>query len=156
MPVVSRYQRLTCCRCNRTFEPDVNYIDLTLTSGMRKRVYQQKLSTGTELFRQPLISFVYERGWRQNFASAGFPGKEKEFDMAMNYLTPVLGGTLIDVSCGTGLFSRLFARSGKFKGVVALDYSETMLKQAQTYFNETAPTSTGYAVHETHRLLDAC
>lgn len=51
MPVVSRYQRLTCCRCNRTFEPDVNYIDLTLTSGMRKRVYQQKLSTGTELFR---------------------------------------------------------------------------------------------------------
>lgn len=106
--------------------------------------------------RQPLISFVYERGWRQNFASAGFPGKEKEFDMAMNYLTPVLGGTLIDVSCGTGLFSRLFARSGKFKGVVALDYSETMLKQAQTYFNETAPTSTGYAVHETHRLLDAC
>lgn len=30
-----------------------------------------------------MISFVYERGWRQGFAWAGFPGVDKEFGMAM-------------------------------------------------------------------------
>ena len=88
------------------------------------------------IHRQPLVSFVYERGWRQNFAGAGFPGPEKEFDMAMQYLRPAKGGILIDASCGTGLFTRLFARSKKFRGVVALDFSETMLQQAQQFFSE--------------------
>ena len=90
-----------------------------------------------------MISFIYERGWRQNFAQAGFPGPEKEFDMAMNYLAAVKGGTLVDVSCGTGLFTRLFAKSGAFKGVVALDFSESMLKQAQTFFKEDPTLAAG-------------
>ncbi len=42
----------------------------------------------------------------------------------------------VDASCGTGLFTRLFAQSGRFSGVVALDYSETMLQQAQSYFKQ--------------------
>jgi ubiquinone/menaquinone biosynthesis C-methylase UbiE len=41
---------------------------------------------------------------------------------AMAYLGPAEGGVLVDASCGTGLFTRLFARSQKFKGVVALDF----------------------------------
>jgi hypothetical protein len=45
--------------------------------------------------RQPLISFVYERGWRQGFAAAGFPGPEKEYEIAMRYLQPSYGGTLV-------------------------------------------------------------
>lgn len=56
--------------------------------------------------------------------------------MAMRYLQPTLGGTLVDASCGTGLFTRLFARSGRFSSVVALDYSESMLRQAQAYFRD--------------------
>lgn len=35
----------------------------------------------TELFdwyRSPLVSFLYERGWRQNFVWGGFPGPERE------------------------------------------------------------------------------
>lgn len=89
---------------------------------MSQQVYEQKQWQGTELFRQPLVSFIYERGWRQNFAGAGFPGPEKEFDQAMAYLQPAEGGVLVDASCGTGLFTRLFARSQRFKGVVALDF----------------------------------
>ncbi len=45
--------------------------------------------------RQPFVSFLYARGWRQNFAMAGFPGPEAEFDISMRYLAPVLGGTLV-------------------------------------------------------------
>ena len=32
----------------------------------------------TGLFRSPLTSFLYERGWRDNFKRAGFPGIDKE------------------------------------------------------------------------------
>lgn len=30
------------------------------------------------MFRSPLVSFLYERGWRQNFARSGFPGPDEE------------------------------------------------------------------------------
>eukprot|EP00878_Enallax_costatus_P015619 GHUV01016361.1.p1 GENE.GHUV01016361.1~~GHUV01016361.1.p1 ORF type:complete len:367 (+),score=104.38 GHUV01016361.1:734-1834(+) len=137
VPGVNPYQQpCRCGRCGRNFDSKSKYLDLTLTSGIQQQVYKQKMWQGTELFRQPLVSFVYERGWRQNFAGAGFPGPEKEFDMAMQYLRPAKGGILIDASCGTGLFTRLFARSKKFRGVVALDFSETMLQQAQQFFAE--------------------
>ena len=57
--------------------------------------------------RSPLVSFVYERGWRQGFAWAGFPGADREYDIAMDYLLPAAGGkVLVDMSCGSGLFSR--------------------------------------------------
>ncbi len=48
---------------------------------MACRVYKQREWGGTELFRSPLISFAYERGWRQGFALAGFPGVDKEYEM---------------------------------------------------------------------------
>lgn len=116
------YQPCSCRRCARTFDTASQYLDLTVTSGVAQQVYEQKQWQGTELFRQPLVSFIYERGWRQNFAGAGFPGPEKEFDQAMQFLAPAEGGVLVDASCGTGLFTRLFARSQRFKGVVALDF----------------------------------
>jgi ubiquinone/menaquinone biosynthesis C-methylase UbiE len=63
--------------------------------------------------------------------------------MAMQYLQPAEGGVLIDASCGTGLFTRLFVRSRKFAGVVALDFSENMLQQAQQFFAQDPALKTG-------------
>ncbi len=56
--------------------------------------------------------------------------------MAMDYLKPAFGEVLVDMSCGSGLFSRRFAKSGQFKGVVAADFSESMLQQARTFVKE--------------------
>ncbi|OIW21486.1 hypothetical protein TanjilG_04967 [Lupinus angustifolius] len=89
------------------------------------------------LVRLPLISFLYERGWRQAFTIVGgFPGAEKEFEIMKGFLKPVLGGNILDASCGSGLFSRLFAKSGLFSLVVALDYSENMLKQCYEFIQQ--------------------
>ncbi|EFN50565.1 hypothetical protein CHLNCDRAFT_136276 [Chlorella variabilis] len=77
---------LSCPRCNRTFASTPTYADLTLTSGIQQKAYQQSWWGGTTIFRSPLVSFVYERGWRQGFAWAGFPGADKEFELAMDYL----------------------------------------------------------------------
>lgn len=59
-----------------------------------------------------------------------------QFEMAKEYFKPVLGGTIVDASCGSGLFSRLFAKSGLFSRVVALDYSEAMLQQCYEFVKE--------------------
>jgi SAM-dependent methyltransferase len=80
------------------------------------------------------VSGVYERGWRQSFAWAGFPGADAEFQLAMARLGPAFGGTLLDLSCGSGIFSRLFAKSGRFAGVIAADFSEAMLREAAATF----------------------
>lgn len=121
--------------------------------------------------RNPLVSLVYERGWRQGFAWAGFPGAawhsrqwgsmsaaqlgivscsrlalrncdtdcagvEREFDMAMDLLRPAYGKVLVDMSCGSGIFSRRFASSRQFSGLIAADYSESMLQQTQRTFDD--------------------
>lgn len=49
--------------------------------------------------------------------------------MAQEYFSSASGGILVDVSCGSGLFSRKFAKSGKYSAVIALDFSENMLRQ---------------------------
>jgi hypothetical protein len=187
------------------------YADLTVSSGVQPKAYEQRFWGGTSIFRSPVVSFVYERGWRQGFAWAGFPGVEEEYSLAMDYLQvcgcvfgcgadmwvyvmrggaksagplmlplcfgrqavcgcvpqpraavraaatasshpapfqhqlapavqcpalaataaramcafalqPAYGETLVDMSCGSGLFTRRFLKSGRFAGVVAADF----------------------------------
>lgn len=90
-----------------------------------------------DLFTSPAVSYAYERGWRQNFAAAGFPGVEREAEMAMDYFAPATqyattGGSsssvVVDMSCATGLFTRRFA--GKYGRVIGGDYSASMLREA--------------------------
>lgn len=49
--VLCRTMGLTCGRCSRTFNADSRFVDLTLTSGIKKKAFQQKEWFGTELFR---------------------------------------------------------------------------------------------------------
>ncbi|XP_078433397.1 S-adenosyl-L-methionine-dependent methyltransferases superfamily protein [Wolffia australiana] len=123
-----------CKSCKKPFSSRNTYLDLTVTSGAKE--YNEYKPSRTELFRSPLVSFLYERGWRQNFRQSGFPGLEEEFKMAQEYFKPVAGGLLLDVSCGSGLFSRKFASSGTFAGVIALDFSENMLRQCYDFISK--------------------
>ncbi|OMO80368.1 Methyltransferase type 11 [Corchorus olitorius] len=58
--------------------------------------------------------------------------------MAQEYFKPAEGGILVDVSCGSGLFSRKFAKSGTYSGVIALDFSENMLRQCNDFIKQDA------------------
>ena len=127
---------LRCPSCARTFAATTEYLDLTPASGLGPPGGDgdaAKYWAGTQIFRSPLVAAVYDRGWRQGFAWAGFPGADAEFDVAMDYFRAVQGAdsTLLDLSCGSGLFARRFVASQAFGGgVVVADYSETMLAQA--------------------------
>lgn len=89
-----------------------------------------------DLFTSPSVSFAYERGWRQAFARAGFPGPDREAELAMEYFAPIMARNsdskvLVDMSCATGLFTRRFAKSGNYIRVLGCDYSESMLEEAR-------------------------
>ena len=92
-----------------------------------------------DLFTNPSVSFAYERGWRQGFAAAGFPGPDKEAEMVMDYFAPVAEGketsTVVDMSCATGLFTRRLAKSNKYGRVLGCDYSDSMLQEARRRIN---------------------
>ncbi|KAJ8560792.1 hypothetical protein K7X08_022652 [Anisodus acutangulus] len=120
-----------CRKCNKSYSSKNTYLDLTVTSGTKE--YSESKPTRTELFRSPVVSFLYERGWRQSFNRSGFPGPDEEFNMAQEYFKVAEGGVLIDVSCGSGLFSRKFAKSEVYSRVVALDFSENMLRQTYDF-----------------------
>jgi ubiquinone/menaquinone biosynthesis C-methylase UbiE len=83
-----------------------------------------------DLFTSPAVSYAYERGWRQGFAQAGFPGPDQEAKLAMEYFAPT-NGVLVDMSCDTGLFTRRFAKSGNYCRVLGCDYSDSMLVEAR-------------------------
>ena len=124
----------TCTKCNRSFPTESGIIDLCLDAGNAQGAYKEPpQKSGTKLFQNELISRVYENGWRQSFAWAGFPGEDEETAYAMEYMVGAWGGVVLDVSCGSGLFSRRFAASGKFATVVASDFSETMMTQTREY-----------------------
>uniref|UniRef100_A0A7N0RG03 Methyltransferase type 11 domain-containing protein n=1 Tax=Kalanchoe fedtschenkoi TaxID=63787 RepID=A0A7N0RG03_KALFE len=133
LPAIYR-SAFKCGTCNKTYPSKDKYLDLTVTVGTTK--YTENKPSGTELFRSPIVSFLYERGWRQSFTQGGFPGPDEEFRMAQEYFKPAEGGLLVDVSCGSGLFARKFAKSGAYAGVIALDFSENMLRQCYEFIKE--------------------
>jgi len=82
-----------------------------------------------------------ERGWRQNFNNAGFPGIDKEYDELMRFLglSPIATtvpevDAIVDMSCGSGLMTRRLVQSGSFRRVIGADYSESMLQETALRF----------------------
>ena len=59
-----------------------------------------------------------------------------QFRMAKDYFKSVEGGLLLDVSCGSGLFSRKFSKYGAYSAVIALDFSENMLRQCYEFIKK--------------------
>lgn len=105
-------------------------------------------STGTaqELMLTRLVPRVYERWWRPALGrlvkGVLGPGMDDEHRIAHLLLGLSPGDGVLDVACGTGTFSRRFARTVGAEGlVVGLDVSPTMLARAVA---ETAAAEVAY------------
>eukprot|EP00249_Psilotum_nudum_P011818 c23403_g1_i1 orf=507-1373(+) len=128
-----------CQRCKKSYHKRGVFLDLIAMGDTYG--YDEYSFLGTGFFRNRVISYVYERGWRSTFKRDGFPGPDEEFTMAKELLRPAAGGVLLDVSCGTGVMSRRFARCGIYSTVFALDFSETMLQQCSEFLKEDDPNN---------------
>ena len=94
-----------------------------------------------DTFRNPFVSFLYERGWRDSFKRSGFPGADEEFAEVEALFGDALSGpgadVVLDMSCGTGLFTRRLAKAKHpDTRVVAADYSESMLVETKRRLDE--------------------
>ena len=139
-----------CCGKTWTIERKNAYEYTDLEISRNANSFREAKLSGTSLFETPIVSNAYERGWRDSFAWAGFPGKEKEFDVAMRFVKEntnqrqqqnqkqQLGEVVLDVSCGSGLFARKFVDSKAFARVVASDFSENMLIEASQFARESS------------------
>jgi SAM-dependent methyltransferase len=94
-------------------------------------------STGLvqDLMLTSVVPRIYERWWRpalgRVFKGAFGPGMADEHRIARLLLGLSPGDGVLDVACGTGNFTRDFARSVGAEGlVVGIDVSETMLARA--------------------------
>jgi SAM-dependent methyltransferase len=94
-------------------------------------------STGVaqDMMLSGVVPRIYERWWRPalgRVAKGVFgPGMADEHRIARLLLGLVPGDGVLDVACGTGNFTRDFARSLGAEGlVVGIDVSETMLARA--------------------------
>lgn len=82
-------------------------------------------------FASSAFAWVYWRGYRQAFGALGYPGAEREAATALRTLAPC--GRLLDASCGPGLITEMLARAPgpRFEEVIAVDYSEAMVRAAR-------------------------
>lgn len=94
-------------------------------------------STGfaQRLMRNEVVSSVYERWWRPalgRIAKGPYgPSMSEEHRIAADLLGLAPGHVVLDVACGTGAFTRGFARRVQPMGLsIGLDGSRTMLSRA--------------------------
>lgn len=129
-----------CQRFGTTFQKRGGaYLDLTPPEPQKPfwdRSLQEIVQTDT--FRNPLVAFLYERGWRQGFKNAGFPGIDSEFELMRSFFGARLQGIVLDLSCGSGLMSRKLAKLGGDcpKRLLSADFSEVMLLETARRFKE--------------------
>ncbi|KAI5061920.1 hypothetical protein GOP47_0022459 [Adiantum capillus-veneris] len=69
-------KKFQCDTCNKVYASNGTYLDLTITAGLKD--YEEVMQPSTEMFRNPAISFIYERGYRQAFGIFGYPGADEE------------------------------------------------------------------------------
>jgi SAM-dependent methyltransferase len=113
-------------------------------------------STGAaqDLMRTRLVPSIYERWWRPALGrlAKGLlgPGMADERRIARLLLGLGPGDGVLDVACGTGQFSREFARAVEPGGlVVGIDVSETMLTRAVA---DTGPEQVAYVRGDAQEL----
>jgi ubiquinone/menaquinone biosynthesis C-methylase UbiE len=92
---------------------------------------------------------IYERWWRpalgRVFKGVLGPGMADEHRIARLLLSLSPGDGVLDVACGTGNFSREFARTvGPAGLVVGIDVSETMLSRAVEDTRKAGLTNSAY------------
>lgn len=117
-------------KARRAVASSDGYIDLLGSSGG-----PSSTGLGQDLMLTGIVPRIYERWWRPMLGRAAKgvfgPGWEEEKRIARLLLGLTPGDGVLDVACGTGPFTRDFARAVGPDGlVVGIDVSETMLARA--------------------------
>ncbi|MFI5298145.1 MAG: class I SAM-dependent methyltransferase [Polyangiales bacterium] len=115
-----------CDACAATFRVDDGIVDL-IADGHTARSRGQALMEWA-----PLVRIYESRLWRRSVAATAFLGIsfERERELILRELAPTGAMRVLDLACGSGIYSRALARAIPEGQVVALDLSRAMLAYA--------------------------
>jgi ubiquinone/menaquinone biosynthesis C-methylase UbiE len=119
--------RLECTVCNVRYPVKNGILDM-----VRDRA-EEVITPFQRLMQAPFIVFIYERLWRRiGYYLASSRSFAKEMQTVLQMQRGKDTRLVLDLACGTGVFTRPLARqSGEL--VVGLDLSWPMLKQARRF-----------------------
>jgi SAM-dependent methyltransferase len=112
---------LLCAKCGKKFTCSKGIYDLTLEESRDTSLSQRAME-----FR-PLVS-IYEKIWRP-LITMPFSNLSWEMEMSFFFLNLSDGSHVLDLACGTGNFTRLFAKKVKNGVMVGMDLSKPMLEK---------------------------
>lgn len=119
---------LDSTRLDREPDDSAGYLDVLGEEG------EQPRTVAGLAMRSGLVASIYQRGWRQGLNLAmgiGGLGPSEERRYAAESLELAKASLVLDVACGPGNFTHIFASSVPHGGlVVGLDASRAMLAQA--------------------------
>lgn len=106
-----------------------------------KPEYKTQKTFTTQLFANSLFPWFYEKILPVFWAIGlrGWGGIEREYEEVIKFLgqDPKI---VMDLSCGTGIMARRLAKSQFYPLIIALDYSESMLKMLINQVNSEKTT----------------
>ncbi len=103
--------------------------------------YKTQKTFTTQLFANSLFPWFYEKilpvFWARGLR--GWGGIEREYEEVIKFFgqDPKI---VMDLSCGTGIMARRLAKSQSYPLIIALDYSESMLKMLIKQINSEKTT----------------
>lgn len=112
------------------------------------------MSLAQRAMQNPLLAPIYERAWRPAlfFTAMGFdlPHYRHEKQKAVEALRLRPGSTMVDVACGPGNFTRMYADAVGPTGVaIGIDLSAPMLARARL---DNSASGAAYVRGSAHRL----
>lgn len=119
---------ITCGNCGDSFTVENRVIDLLPEFPRQRRFWQDIVDW--HVFVELYESRLWRKGAYTIFFNGVTFGRELEIIMEAAHLTD--GGTVLDIACGPGIYSRAFARTLNRGAVVGLDLSLPMLEYASS------------------------
>ena len=115
---------ILCTSCNRAYPRENGILDMADDSS------GEVITPFQRLMQTPLIASIYEKLWRRiGYFLASSRSFSKEMQTVLRLGTGKRNGLVLDLACGTGIFTRPISHHSEGI-VVGLDLSRPMLKQA--------------------------
>lgn len=121
---VLRFGPVRCTECEAIYPVADGILDLLAGDA------PERLSLAQRSMERPAVARLYERGLRKHLARFPLESREEAF-LYSALLAPAAGEPLVDLSCGTGVFSRALSQRPGLGPILSLDRSHAMLEEAQ-------------------------
>jgi ubiquinone/menaquinone biosynthesis C-methylase UbiE len=123
-PLVERQGGIFCAVCHQLYSFESGILDMIGDSS------DEMITPFQRLMQTHLIVSIYEKIWRRiGYFIASSRSFSKEMQTVLHLGAGKRRGFVLDLACGTGIFTRPLSRSSEGI-VVGLDLSRPMLKQA--------------------------